>query len=172
MTCTAIRLRQIASSVSWVVQCPSPRSSHQTITGTENKKTQKEEHMTSIHRENRSFFKDLISLLTGHLVLPGDVTYDQVRQLWNGKVNKHPAALVRCADAQDVVHTVSWARSHGLALSVRAGGHDFAGRALCDDGVVIDCSQMRAVVVDAVGRTARVQGGATIGDLIDRKSTR
>ena len=122
--------------------------------------------MTTTQRENRSFFKDLIPLLTGHLILPEDLAYDQTRQLWNGRINKHPAALVRCADTQDVVHTVRWARSRGLALSVRAGGHDFAGRALCDDGIVIDCSQMRAVTIDPVTRTARVQGGATIGDLI------
>lgn len=75
-------------------------------------------------------FKDLTALLTGHLVLPQNAAYDQVRQLWSGKVNKHPAALVRCANAQDVIHAVRWARSHGLALSVRGGGHDFAGRAL------------------------------------------
>ena len=111
-----------------------------------------------------STFKDLTALLTGHLVLPEDAAYDQVRQLWSGKVNKHPAALVRCANAQDIVNTVSWARSHGLALSVRGGGHDFAGRALCDDGIVIDCSLMRAVSIDPEARIARVQGGATIGD--------
>src|SRR5690348_5978848 len=111
-------------------------------------------------------FQDLTALLTGHLVLPEDAAYDQVRQLWSGKVNKHPAALVRCANAQDVIHTVRWARSHGLALSVRGGGHDFTGRALCDDGIVIDCSQMRAVTIDPAARTAHVQGGATIGDLI------
>jgi FAD binding domain/Berberine and berberine like len=122
--------------------------------------------MTTTRRESRSFFKDLASLLTGQLVLPEDAAYEQVRQLWSGKVNKHPAALVRCANAQDIVHTVRWARSHGLALSVRGGGHDFAGRALCDDGVVIDCSQMRAVTIDPEARTARIQGGATIGDLI------
>lgn len=110
-------------------------------------------------------FKDLTALLTSHLVLPEDATYDQVRQLWSGKVNTHPAALVRCANAQDVMHTVRWARSHGLALSVRGGGHDFAGRALCEGGVVIDCSQMRAVAIDPAARTAHVQGGATIGDL-------
>jgi len=122
--------------------------------------------MTTTRRDTSSFFKDLTSLLTGQLVLPKDAAYEQVRQIWSGKVNKHPAAFVCCANAQDVVHTVRWARSHGLALSVRGGGHDFAGRALCDDGVVIDCSQMRAVTIDAAARTARVQGGATIGDLI------
>jgi FAD/FMN-containing dehydrogenase len=90
-----------------------------------------------------------------------------MRRLWNGKVDKHPAALARCANVQDVVHTVRWARSQGLALSVRGGGHDFAGRALCDGGVVIDCSSMRAVSIDPEGRTARVEGGATAADLID-----
>ncbi len=104
-------------------------------------------------------FKDLTALLTGHLVLPEDAAYEQVRHLWNGKVNKHPAALVRCANAQDVLHTVRWARSHGLALSVCG-----AGRALCDDAIVIDGSLMRAVSIDPEARIARVQGGATIGD--------
>ena len=64
------------------------------------------------------------------------------------------------------MHTVRWARSHGLALSVRGGGHDLAGRALREGGVVIDCSQMRAVTIDPAARTAYAQGGATIGDLI------
>src|SRR5215470_3497405 len=121
--------------------------------------TKEEEHMITT-------FKGLTALLTGQLVLPGDAAYDQVRQLWSGKVNKHPAAFVRCANAQDVFHTVRWTRSHGLALSVRGGGHDFAGRALCDDGIVVDCSQMRAVSVDPERRRAIAQGGATIGDLI------
>ncbi|HEX6553792.1 MAG TPA: FAD-binding oxidoreductase [Ktedonobacteraceae bacterium] len=123
--------------------------------------------MTTTRRESSSFFKDLTALLTGRLVLPEDAAYEQARQLWNGRVTTHPAALVRCANVQDVIHTVRWARSHGLALSVRGGGHDFAGRALCDDGIVIDCSQMRAVTVDPATRTARIQGGAMAGDLID-----
>ena len=114
----------------------------------------------------RTIFQDLTAVLTGYLVLPEDAAYDEVRQLWSGKVDTRPAAFVRCANAQDVMHTVRWARSHGLALSVRGGGHDFAGRALCEDGVVIDCSQMRAVTIDPAARTAHVQGGATIGDLI------
>lgn len=123
--------------------------------------------MATTRRNTSSFFKDLTSLLTGQLVLPEEAAYEEVRQLWSGKVNKHPAAFVRCANAQDVIHAVRWARAHGLALSVRGGGHDYAGRALCEDGVVIDCSQMRAVSIDPVAHTARVQGGATIGDLIE-----
>src|SRR5262249_18819862 len=105
-------------------------------------------NMTTTLTGINTTFEELKSLLTGHLILPEDPAYDQARQLWNEKVNKRPAALVRCASVQDVVHAVRWARSHGLALSVRGGGHDFAGRALCDDGIVVDCSQMRAVSVD------------------------
>ncbi len=123
--------------------------------------------MTPTLSDSRSVFKDLAALLTGHIVLPQDATYEQVRQLWNGAVQTRPAATACCAHAQDVAHTVRWARAHGRALSVRGGGHDFAGRALCEDGVVIDCSQMRAATIDPATRTARMQGGATAGDLID-----
>src|SRR5262249_29444755 len=120
----------------------------------------------AIRRDTRSHFEELRSLLTGPLVLPEDDVYDHMRQLWNGKVDKHPSALARCANAQDVVHTVRWARSHGLALSVRGGGHDFAGRALCDGGVVIDCWPMRSVSIDPEACSARIEGGATAADLI------
>lgn len=80
--------------------------------------TQKEESMTTSHRESKSFFKDLAALLTGHLIVPEDAAYEQVSRLWNGRVTTRPAALVPCADIQDVIHAVRWARSHGLALSV------------------------------------------------------
>jgi len=114
----------------------------------------------------RAIFKDLEPLLTGHLVRPEEAAYDQARQLWNGKVNKHPTALALCATVEDVIHTVRWARSNEMPLSVRGGGHDFAGRALRNDGIVIDLSHMRGVSIDPQLNTARVQGGATIGDLI------
>src|SRR5258706_9733258 len=123
--------------------------------------------MTTSQSSSRSVFKDLASLLTGQLVFPEDATYEQVRQLWNGGVHTRPAAIVRWAHAQDVAHTIRWARAHGHALSVRGGGHDYAGRALCAGGVVIDCSPMRAVTIDPAARTARAQGGATAGDLIN-----
>jgi len=123
--------------------------------------------MTTSQSSSRSVFKDLASLLTGQLVFPEVAAYEQVRQLWNGGIQTRPAAIVRCANAQDVAHTIRWARAHGLALSVRGGGHDYAGRALCEGGVVIDCSPMRAVTIDPAARTARAQGGATAGDLIN-----
>ncbi|MBV8885410.1 MAG: FAD-binding oxidoreductase [Chroococcidiopsidaceae cyanobacterium CP_BM_RX_35] len=123
--------------------------------------------MTTIYRQSSTFFNDLAALLTGRLLLPQDAAYEQVRQLWNGKVKTQPAAIARCLTVQDVIHTICWTRSHGLPLSVRGGGHDFAGRALVENGIMIDCSQMRAVTIDPVTRTARIQGGATAGDLME-----
>jgi len=86
-----------------------------------------------------------------------------VRQLWNGKVKTQPAAIARCLTVQDVIHTVRWTRHMAPSPS---GGHDTAGRAL-SEGVVIDLSQMRTVTVDPDQRTAHVQAGATISDLIE-----
>jgi hypothetical protein len=123
--------------------------------------------MSNTWSSRRSHFQDLASRLTGQLVLPEDTTYDSVRQLWNGQVHTRPAAIARCANTQDVMHTVRWARSRGLELSVRGGGHDYAGRSLCAGGVVIDCSPMRQITIDLAARTARVASGATAGDLID-----
>ena len=112
------------------------------------------------------FFKDLAALLTGQIILPEDETYEQVRQVWNGGVTTHPVAFVRCVTTQDVIHAIRWVRSHGFPLSVRGGGHDFAGRALREHGVVIDCSLMRKVTIDPQTRTARIQAGTTASDLI------
>ncbi len=86
--------------------------------------------MTTTYGQSNTLFKDLAALLTGQLFLPEDAAYESVRQLWNGKVKTRPAAVVRCLSVQDVIHTVRWTRAHGLPLSVRGGGHDFAGRAL------------------------------------------
>ncbi|MBW4542494.1 MAG: FAD-dependent oxidoreductase [Myxacorys chilensis ATA2-1-KO14] len=122
--------------------------------------------MTTTYGHN-TLFKDLAALLTGQLFLPDDIAYEQVRQLWNGRVKTHPAAIARCLTVQDVIHTVRWIRAQGLPLSVRGAGHDFAGRALSENGVVIDLSQMRAVTIDPDARTAHVQGGTTAGDLIE-----
>jgi FAD binding domain len=123
--------------------------------------------MTTTIVQNQAFFKDLTALLTGKLLLPDDAAYEQVRHLWNGNVKTQPDAIVRCLTVQDVIHTVRWTRAHGLPLSVRDGGHDFAGRALSENGVTIDLSQMRAVTIDPAARTAQVQGGATANDLIE-----
>ena len=117
--------------------------------------------------KSRTAFNDLAALLTGQLLLPEDTAFEQARRLWNGKVKTQPAAIARCLNVQDVIHTVRWTRSQGLPLSVRGGGHDLAGRALVENGVTINLSQMQAVTIDPDTRTAPVQGGVTAGNLIE-----
>jgi hypothetical protein len=107
----------------------------------------------------------LRTTLHGEVILPGDAGYDSTRRVWNGMVDKRPALIVRCAGAADVIHAVTFARDHGLLVSVRAGGHNIAGKAVAEGGVMIDLARMRSVLVDPAKRTARVDGGATLGDL-------
>lgn len=101
----------------------------------------------------------------GQLIRPGDAHYEQARAVWNGMIDRRPALIARCADTTDVVRAVQFARTHDLRVAVRGGGHNVAGLAIWDDSLVIDLSQMRDVQVDPAARTARVGGGATIGDL-------
>ena len=101
----------------------------------------------------------------GALIQPRDPTYDQARRIWNASIDKHPGLIARCSGTADVVHAVKFARAHDLLVAVRGGGHNVGGRALCDDGIVIDLSAMKGVFVDPRARTVRVQGGATLGGL-------
>ena len=102
--------------------------------------------------------------LKGTVIVAGEPDYDSARQVWNAMIDKHPAAIVRCAGTSDVVHAVNFARDQGLPLAVRGGGHNIAGSAVCEGGIVIDLSQMKAVQVDGPTRRARVEGGATLAD--------
>ncbi|WP_296745562.1 FAD-binding oxidoreductase [Mesorhizobium sp.] len=102
--------------------------------------------------------------LRGELVLPTDAGYDQARAVWNGAIDKRPAAIVYCADPDDVIHAVTYARSHGHLVAVRSGGHNVAGLSVCDDGVVIDLSRMKTIVVDPERRTARAEAGLNLGE--------
>jgi FAD/FMN-containing dehydrogenase len=111
----------------------------------------------------------LAANLRGGLLRPGDAGYDEGRQLWNGMIDKRPALVARCSGAADVITAVNFARTHDLLLAVRGGGHGVAGRAACDDGLMLDLSLMRGVRVDPKTQTARVQGGATLGDM-DRET--
>jgi hypothetical protein len=101
----------------------------------------------------------------GELLLPASPGYDTARRIWNGAIDRRPACIARCTGVADVVAAVRFARDRDLEIAVRGGGHNVAGTAVCDDGVVIDLSAMRAVWVDPAGRTARVQGGALWGDV-------
>lgn len=102
--------------------------------------------------------------IDGQVVLPGDDAYDSARSIWNAMIDKRPAVIVRCASDSDVVRTVNLARDKDLLLAVRGGGHNIAGNALCDGGVVVDLSQMKATKVDAGAHRATVEGGATLAD--------
>jgi FAD/FMN-containing dehydrogenase len=88
--------------------------------------------------------------------------YDSVRRVWNGMIDRHPLLVVQPESTPEVAAAITFAREHGLPLSVKGGGHGVAGRAVCDDGVVIDLARMAAVSVDPATRTATVQGGATL----------
>ena len=108
--------------------------------------------------------------LRGEVITPADPTYDEVRLIWNGLMHdRRPAIIARCTGVADVVEAVNFAREHGLLVAVRGGGHNVSGSATCDGGIMIDLSLMRAVHVDPLHRVARVQGGATWGD-VDRET--
>ncbi|MFA7762038.1 FAD-binding oxidoreductase [Streptomyces sp. NPDC048723] len=100
----------------------------------------------------------------GAVVTPDDESYDEARKVHNAMIDRRPAAVVHCANAGDVMAAVDFARENGLDLAVRGGGHSVPGFGTCDGGVVADLSGMRGVRVDAAGRTARAEGGATWGD--------
>jgi FAD/FMN-containing dehydrogenase len=102
---------------------------------------------------------------TGKVITPADPDYDTARSVWNGAINRRPAVIARCASAKEVVNAVSFAKAQGMELSVRGGGHNFAGFAVCEGGMMIDLSGMRTVTVDATARRAVAGGGATWGDL-------
>ena len=105
----------------------------------------------------------------GQMLLPSDAGYDSARRIWNASIDKHPGLIVRCSDAADVVRAVKFSRANNLLVAVKSGGHNVAGRALCDDGIVIDLSAMNRVSVDPELRTVRVQAGALLGD-VDRET--
>jgi FAD/FMN-containing dehydrogenase len=101
----------------------------------------------------------------GDLIAPGDDHYDDARAVWNGIVNRRPRLIARCSGTADVAAAVRFARANDIEIAVRGGGHNVAGTAVCDDGIVIDLSAMRAVSVNPVERVARVQGGALWSDV-------
>jgi FAD/FMN-containing dehydrogenase len=107
--------------------------------------------------------------LRGELLRPGDDAYDNARKVWNGMIDRRPALIARCVGVGDVAACVDFARDHDLLLAVRGGGHNVAGNAVCDGGLVVDLSPMRSVQVDPKTRTARAEPGVTWGDF-DRES--
>jgi FAD/FMN-containing dehydrogenase len=109
--------------------------------------------------------RDFSIRFRGDLLQPATSGYEDARKVWNGMVDRRPACIARCRTTDDVVEAVRFARENALPIAVRGGGHNAAGLAVCDGGLVVDLSGMRDVHVDPVARTARAGGGATWGDV-------
>ena len=101
----------------------------------------------------------------GRVIRPGDDDYDAARAVQNGAVDRHPALIVKVADADDVARVVAIARDGGLELAIRCGGHSAAGHGTTDDGVVIDLSELKSIDIDVDGRTVWAGAGLTAGEL-------
>src|SRR4051794_22867138 len=108
---------------------------------------------------------ELRHAMRGELITPADPAYETARSVWNGMIDRRPAIVARCADADDVATAVGFARSEGLTVAVRGGGHNVAGNATCDGGLVIDLSTMKGIRVDRSQATVRAEGGLTWGEL-------
>ncbi|MDU1061662.1 MAG: FAD-binding oxidoreductase [Leclercia adecarboxylata] len=100
----------------------------------------------------------------GEVLLPDDAGYDEVRQIWNAMIDRKPALIARCTSTEDVMQAIQFGRTHNLLISIRGGGHNIAGNAVCDDGLMIDLSLMKDVQVDVTTRTASVGPGCTLAD--------
>jgi hypothetical protein len=109
--------------------------------------------------------RELRERLRGTLVLPDDPSYAVARRVWNAAIDRYPAGIAVCADAEDVTHAVRLASEHGVPVTVRGGGHNVAGRSVADGALMIDLSRLRGVTVNATGRVAIVQGGALWHDV-------
>jgi FAD/FMN-containing dehydrogenase len=120
--------------------------------------------MNAMKIQSNEKIETLKNNVKGQIVLPDDPNYDEVREIWNAMIDRRPAVIVQCAEADDVLHAISYARENRLEISIRGGGHNIAGSALCDNGLLIDFSNMTTVSVDAQKRRAYVEPGATLGD--------
>jgi FAD/FMN-containing dehydrogenase len=118
---------------------------------------------------NQKSIDELRARLRGPLLVPGDSEYDASRTVWNAMIDRRPALIARCLGIADVAAGLRFAREYGLPLSIKGGGHNVAGLATCDGGLMLDMSLMRGVWVDPQARTARAQAGCLLGDL-DRET--
>jgi FAD/FMN-containing dehydrogenase len=112
-----------------------------------------------------SQIEELRTGFRGNVLLAGEHGYESARVIWNGFFDKKPAIIARCVGTSDVVHAVNFARRTPLLVSVKGGGHNSAGTATCDGGMMIDLSPMRRTTVDRQNQISRVDGGALLGDV-------
>lgn len=122
--------------------------------------------MSSLSNETVDSFRENFQ---GQIITPTSDEYDEARKVWNGMFDKHPVLIARCLSTSDVINAVSFARNNNLLTAVRGGGHNSAGNATCNGGIIIDLSLMRRVNVDRNNKTVRVDGGALLGD-VDRET--
>src|SRR6266545_6285297 len=117
-------------------------------------------------RENQmsELFEELRAVLSGRVITPEDAEYDDARRVFSGEFDRRPAAIARVADEADVTRVVGFARETGLELAVRSGGHSGAGHCTTDGGIVLDLSSLKAIDIDARGRTAWAETGLTAGE--------
>ncbi len=125
--------------------------------------------LTSDTGGQQALVQALREAIRGGVIDRADLRYDEARRVWNGLIDRRPAVIARCGDTADVVNAVRTAREHRPVISIRGGGHQVAGSAVCDDGLVIDLSAMKGIRVDPAARTARAQAGVTWGEL-DRET--
>jgi hypothetical protein len=117
---------------------------------------------------NLTTLQQFKSGLRGEVLEPGDDGYPSARRVWNGLIDRKPALIVRCTDTSDVIRAVHFARSQNLPVAVRAGGHSSPGYSVCDDGIVIDLSQMKGIWIDPLKGIARTQVGPRLGEFVSR----
>ncbi len=120
--------------------------------------------LVQVGTPDQQIVNDFREKLTGDLLLPGDEGYHEARKIWNGMIDKQPALIVRCKSSADVIAAVDLAMNHNLLLSVKGGGHNISGNAVCDGGIMVDLSLMKAVKVDPERQIADVETGATWED--------
>jgi FAD/FMN-containing dehydrogenase len=108
---------------------------------------------------------ELRGICHGSVVTADDPEYEEARTVWNGMIDRRPLAIIRAADLDDIRAGIRLARERGLPLAIRGGGHNVAGNATVDDGIVLDLGGLNAIEVDAEARTVRAGPGATLGDL-------
>ncbi len=113
---------------------------------------------------DESVIEEFSAGLRGDLLRPGDDGYDDARTIYNAMIDNRPALIARCAGVADVIHAVNFARTNNLLVSVRGGGHNVSGNAICDGGLMIDLSPMKSVRVDPERSTARAEPGVTWGE--------
>jgi len=129
------------------------------------RKSKKEIKTMNIQAAN---VRELKGIVKGGILVPDEPRYEEARQIWNAMIDRRPALIVQCADADDVAPAIAFARKNQLEISIRGGGHNIAGNALCDGALTIDFSNMKNVRVDAAKKRAYVEPGATLASWIKR----